>query len=259
MTVVAENTVAGPQSSFRVWEKGNGPSVGYLAGLGGPTRWTPFLERLSKDRRVVVPSLPGFPGGGDAELLDGIADWTTATLDVVESCGLDGCDLIGASIGAMLAAEAASFSSSLVRRLVLISPLGLYDDADPVADLFATLPSELPGLLCCNADYLEHHYRRPRGYDETEWQIVMARAAAAAARLLWPLPDRGLAKRLYRLRQPTLIIWGADDRVVSSAYASRFAQAISGPTTVEVVPGAGHMADLDAAEEIASIVLHFLD
>jgi len=259
VTVVAEKTLGRGGASFRVWEKGEGPTVGYLAGLGGATRWTPFLERLSKDRHVVVPSLPGFPGGSDGELLDDIADWVAATLDVVESCGLVGCDLIGASVGAMLGAEAASFSPSLVRRLVLISPLGLYDDEDPVADVFAALPPELPGLLCCNADYLEHHYRSPRGYDQTEWKIVMARAAVAAARLLWPLPDRGLARRLHSVQQPTLIIWGADDRVASPAYAERFARAISGPTTVELVPGAGHMADLDSAEEVARFVLRFLD
>jgi len=258
VTVVSEKILEGPRASFRVWEKGEGDKLGYLAGLGGATRWTPFLERLSKDRHVVVPSLPGFPGGGSHDELDDMASWTSATLDVLESCGLVGCDLIGASIGGMLAAEAVCFSPNLVRRLVLIAPLGLYADADPVADVFAVLPSELPGLLCHNAEYLEHHYRRPRSCDERDWEMVMNRAAAAAARLLWPIPDRGLGKRLHRLRQPTLIIWGDDDQVVPSDYAPRFAEAVRGPTTVEIVPGAGHLADLDAAEEVARLVLGFL-
>ena len=47
----------------RVWRKGSGPKLGFLAGFGGLPRWVPFLDELAKSRTVIVPSLPGFPGG----------------------------------------------------------------------------------------------------------------------------------------------------------------------------------------------------
>ena len=47
----------------RVWRKGTGPRIGFLAGYGGLPKWIPFLDRLAESRTVVVPSLPGFPGG----------------------------------------------------------------------------------------------------------------------------------------------------------------------------------------------------
>ena len=47
----------------RVWRKGAGPKIGFLAGYGGLPRWVPFLDRLAETRTVIVPSLPGFPGG----------------------------------------------------------------------------------------------------------------------------------------------------------------------------------------------------
>ena len=47
----------------RVWSKGSGPRLGFLAGLGGLPRWVPFLDELAKTRTVIVPSLPGYPGG----------------------------------------------------------------------------------------------------------------------------------------------------------------------------------------------------
>ena len=49
--------------SCRVWKKGSGPKLGFLAGFGGLPRWIPFLDALARERTVIVPSLPGFPGG----------------------------------------------------------------------------------------------------------------------------------------------------------------------------------------------------
>ena len=62
----------------RVWEKGEGRPLGYLAGIVGLPRWTPFLDRLAQGRRVIAPSLPGMPGAKGHRELDGIYDWTVA-------------------------------------------------------------------------------------------------------------------------------------------------------------------------------------
>ena len=87
----------------------------------------------------------------------------------------------------------------------------------------------------------------------------LVRAATAEARLLWPLCDTGLLGRLPRLRARTLLLWGEQDRVIAPTYAERFANAIAGPTTQHIVPGAGHLADLDAPETIAKHIRSFLD
>ena len=66
----SERTVTVNGHACRVWEKGSGAAVGFLAGLGGAPRWTPFLDALAQHRRVIVPSLPGFPGATGHERLD---------------------------------------------------------------------------------------------------------------------------------------------------------------------------------------------
>ena len=69
----------------RILEKGEGAPLGFLPTFGGVPGWTPFLDRLAEHRRVVVPSLPGFPGaGGGFRRLDDLADWVSATLDLLE-------------------------------------------------------------------------------------------------------------------------------------------------------------------------------
>src|SRR5262249_46461428 len=155
--------------------------------------------------RVIVPSLPGFPGALGHDRLDDLADWVSATLDLLEEAGLDGADLVGSSVGGMLAAEVAAFSRATVRRLVLVSPFGLFGGREPVADLFARKPREVPELLCAHPEAFATQREVPPGEDPAEWMITLARADEAAARLLWPLGDRGLAKRLHRIHVPTLI------------------------------------------------------
>jgi pimeloyl-ACP methyl ester carboxylesterase len=245
--------------SHRVWERGKGPALGVLAGMGGLGTWTPFLEHLSRERRVVVPSLPGFPGGGAGHhKLDDLLDWIRVTLDLLESADLAGADLVGHGPGGMLAAEIAALSQAMVGRLILIAPFGLFDPAEPVADCFARRASELPSLYCAHPEAWERELACPVGADEVEWQLTRVRASEAAARLLWPIADLGLRKRLHRIVSPTLLLWGSEDRVVPMSYATRFEEAMGRKPLIRSIEGAGHRVDLDTPESAAELILAFL-
>jgi pimeloyl-ACP methyl ester carboxylesterase len=230
----------------------------FLGGLRGLPRWPAFLAALARTRRVIAPSLPGFPGGTGHHTLDDLADWVTATLDLLDACSAEPVDLVGASVGATLAAEVAAFSRASVRRLALIAPLGLFDAAEPPADLFARRLSEVPPLLSEHPERYRAFLAPPAGADEVEWEIESARAQEAVARLLWPLTDTGLVKRLHRIQAPTLVVWGAEDRLVPPSYAKHFADAVGGLVEIRQIPGAGHMAELDAPDAVAEVVLAFL-
>src|SRR5436305_13914475 len=73
----------------RVWRKGTGPRIGFLAGYGGLTRWVPFLDRLAETRTVIVPSLPGFPGGDRGHtILDTHPHWLPAVPERLDYAAL---------------------------------------------------------------------------------------------------------------------------------------------------------------------------
>ncbi len=258
MSAPAERSAIVGGHRCRIWEKGEGEPLGFLGGLRGLPRWPGFLDRLAERRRVIAPSLPGFPGATGHDRLDDLADWVTATLDLLEQSGLEGADLVGASVGGTLCAEVAAFARATVRRLVLIAPLGLFDANEPVADIWAQTRSELPALLSNEPERLAAFLAVPADADAVEWQILLTRADEAAARLLWPTCDRGLHKRLHRIVAPTLFLWGSADRVVPASTAKRFTAAVSGWTEVRSIEGAGHTAEIDQPEAVASAILRFL-
>lgn len=259
MSAPKARTVRIADEDVRIWEKGRGTPVVVLAGWGGLTRWTEFLESLSASRRVIAPSLPGFPGSGRThEKLDSHMDWLIAVHDLVAAAGTRPVDLVGISVGGALAADVAALWPGLVRRLVLVSPLGLYDPGDPLPDLFAQPPGGLESMLTADPDVYKRHIAQPEGADELEWQITVLRANEAAARLLWPLGDTGLAKRLHRIGAPALIVVGDQDKVVPRSYPQKFAAAIGGKARVKTIPRAGHLVDLDAPDALAKTVLAHL-
>ena len=249
-------------SRCRVWEKGDGAPLGFLPGLRGLPRWPPFLDRLAERRRVVALSPPGFSGSEPGHHdLDDLPDWVAKTLDLLEATGVAGSDLVGASVGGMLAAEAAAFSNATVRKLVLISSFGLYDDAAPPAMFFPNTPPQQDALLVSNAEALQALVAPPPGISEAEqldWEMEAFRANEATARLVWPMGDHGLRKRLHRIRSRALVIWGAEDKLFPASYAALFAEGISGPARTRIVKGAGHLAWLDKPDDVAGAVLRFV-
>ena len=160
-------------------------------------------------------------------------------------------------LGAALAADVAAVWPQAVRRLVLVSPLGLFDAADPSADIFAQPTGGLGALLCHDPAAFDAHVALPAGADPVEWTVQQVRAQEAAARLLWPVGDTRLARRLPRISQPTLLVFGGDDRVLPSGYRRRFQDALP-QARLELVAGAGHLVDLDAPHSLARLVEGFL-
>lgn len=242
----------------RVWTKGSGPKLGFLAGLGGLPRWIPFLDRLAEKRTVIAPSLPGYPGGTGHTALDNHLDWIVAVRQLLDKAGLAGCDLVGASVGGAFAAEMAAIFPATVKKLALIAPFGLYDDAAPASDPWAQRADNVAGMMCANGDNWKAMVAQPEGANSVEWPIMMVRAAEASARAFWPLGNTQLDKRLKLIAAPTLILWGAEDRILPPSYAKKFASAIVGASRSEQIPDAGHLAYLDQPDAVAKAVLAHL-
>ena len=240
----------------RVWRQGSGPRLGFLAGFGGLPRSVPFIDELAKHRTVIVPSLPGFPGGDRGHsVLDTHLDWVLAVHEILVKSDLIGADLAGSSVGGSLAAEVAALWPAMVKRLALIAPFGLFDENDPATDPWAQRPPDVPALFCADPKNWEMLKQEPEGHNDPEWPIEQVRASEAAARIFWPLGNTKLEKRLPLITAPTLLLWGGEDKVMPRGYADKFAKGIKGKTEIKIIPGAGHLAELDKPDEVAAAIL----
>ncbi|MGH8597621.1 MAG: alpha/beta fold hydrolase [Gammaproteobacteria bacterium] len=241
----------------RVWRKGNGRPIAYFPGIGGLPKWIPFLDHLATKRRVIAPSLPGYPGAAGFDTLDTHLDWLLAVHDLLVGAGAKGADLIASSVSGALAADVAGLWPELVDRLILIAPFGLFDPADPPADIWAQRPGHLNSLLTVEAQVYKTFTAQPDDADPIEWKVEQMRALEASARFLFPTGNTGLAARLGRISAKTLLMWGELDRVMPFSYAARFKQGLPSAAVIRI-PDAGHLAELDAPAAVADAVLAFL-
>ena len=76
-------------------------------------------------------------------------------------------------------------------------------------------------------------------------------------KFIWPIPDKGLKKRLHRIQAPTLIVWGQQDGLVPSIYAKEFTNRIAGAKS-ELVDQASHLPQLEQLDAVSRIVQNFL-
>ena len=243
----------------RVWRKGAGPKIGFLAGYGGLPRWIPFLDRLAERRTVIVPSLPGFPGGDRGHsVLDSQLDWLLAVRDLIDRADLAGSDLVGSSVGGSFAAEVAAVWPDKVKRLALIAPFGLFDEQTPATDPWAQKQDDIAGLMTAQPEIYKALKQMPPGANSIEWPIEQTRAAEAAARIFWPLGNTRLERRLPLITAPTLILWGAEDRLLPPGYAALVAAAMRARTETTIIAGAGHLAELDKPNDVAAAILSFM-
>ena len=89
------------------------------------------------------------------------------------------------------------------------------------------------------------------------FMLERAKSLAMAAKYLWPIPNRGLNKRLHRVSAPTLLIWGESDGIVPRRYAEDFTAALPQART-EIVAEAGHIPQFEQPERVAQAVEEFL-
>ncbi|MDN5916186.1 MAG: alpha/beta hydrolase [Pseudonocardia sp.] len=94
--------------------------------------------------------------------------------------------------------------------------------------------------------------------DDPQAKFEAAMRMASILHFIWPIPDKGLDRRIHRVRAETLLLWGEQDRFVDPAYADTFAARVSGSRVV-TVPSAGHMPQLENAPVALAAVGAFLN
>jgi len=264
------------------FDVGSGPPVVFVHGLLGSHRtWAHLLSALGADHRVVAPDLVGHGGSAKPRGDYSLGAHAATLRDLLDQLGLDRVILVGHSLGGGIALQFAYLFPTRVQRLVLVSSGGLGRELSLLLRA-ATLPGAewvLPLLASSWARgrveavgrgvgrLLGRVGMRP-GSDLTEaWRGFVSlgdadsrRAFLASSRAVIDPGGQTVTARphLHRLATvPTLLVWGARDRVIPSMHAARAAEAIPG-SRVEIFERAGHFPHLDDPDRFLRVLRDFM-
>ena len=227
--------------------------------------WAPQLEHLSAERRVVAPDLLGF-GASDAPdsmfryTMAGYADLVAGLLDHL---GIQQVVVGGLSMGGYVAFAFLRQYADRVAGLILADTKAAADTTeayekrtdqqDQVARIGteALIETLLEGLLCDHT-----RTNRPELVDQV--RPLMANPAAGFIGALEAMKLRPDAtEELAKISVPTLIVVGEDDSLSPPDVAQAMQERIP-DAEVAVLPRAGHLSNLEAADEFNAAVAGFL-
>lgn len=215
---------------------------------------------------VIAPDLPGFGQHAfhEGETHDG-RFYAREVMRLLDALGIERASIVGTSMGGAIAAEIAISHPERVDRLVLLAPAGLVapvendfmrranagenplrleneEDFDRVVDLVFVRPPPTPSPV--RRFFVLEAQRRLPGTK----RIIPA---------LEPFVRAGLEGRLERIKAPTLVLWGGQDRVLDPSLLPRFLAEIPGAQG-ESIPDAGHVLFHDRSEAVRERLVPFL-
>lgn len=235
---------------------GNGPPLLVLQGANNVEGWLPVYDALAQDFTVILPTHPGYTGSGPAPWLDSVSDLANYYLDFLEARGLQHVHLVGLSLGGWIGADLATRNSSRLASLTLVSSPGVYLPGCEPLDIFLRSDAQFIDDLFFSSDIASRV--KETALDPSREDDLLNNKVTTA-KLTWEprLYDPNLRKWLHRIKTPTHIVWGEQDRILPCAYAQEWARLIPG-SQVTLIPECGHVPQVEAPETFASILRNFI-
>jgi len=162
---------------------------------------------------------------------------------LLEALSLEGVTVIGNSVGGWIAAELGLLNDPRVAELVLVNAVGLAVPGHPITDVGGMA---VPEIMRLSFHDPARFLRDPASLSDHE-RAAQAANQAALSVYAPKMADPELGDRLGQLQTPTLVIWGASDGIVDTAYGRAYADAIPS-SRFEVLPDTGHMPQMETPE-----------
>jgi pimeloyl-ACP methyl ester carboxylesterase len=246
----------------RLLAAGDGPPLVFLHGARGIEHWLPFFDLLAAHHSVMAPEHPGFGGSDNPTFIRDVSDVAMYYLDFLDdlavASGGERIHLVGQSLGGWIAAELATRNCAHLASLTLLAPAGVRVKGVLSGDNFIWSPEEAERNLVYDQAVAERAIAAGAAMtaDEAERALVNRYAAAKFGwEPRWFNP--ALERWLHRIKVPTLVMWGAEDRLLPVQYAEVWRREVPG-VTVEIIPACGHLLHVEQAEQVANRLLAFI-
>jgi len=259
MNAASVSSIAVDGVRVELIERGAGRPLVFLHPEIGLSPSAPVLDLLAGRARVIAPVHPGFGRSEQPKSFDSVDDLAYFYLDLFEQLDLRDAILAGVSLGGWIAAAIAIKSTQRLSHLVLANAVGIKigdRETRDIVDVFAIPERELLELAYFDPKAGAADYKAMADGEV----LAAARNREATARYGWSpyMHDPKLRGRLHRIRIPTLMLWGASDRILSEPYGRAYGAAIPG-ARFETIERAGHFPHLEQPEKFAERIFAFVE
>jgi pimeloyl-ACP methyl ester carboxylesterase len=250
MSVFTKRAVTVDGIRVEVLEAGSGEPLVYFHGAGTTSGFQDLLP-LSRSRRLIIPIHPGFGASDDDAGINSMLDYVVHYNALFDQLNLTSpIDLVGHSLGGWMASLFTVLNGNRVRRLALACPVGLRVAEHPTADMFTIRAEQVPSYIVSSPKALE---RIPSINLTVDVRVGRYRELTSLARIMWDKNyDPKLTRWLKRIAVPTLILWGAKDRIIPIEQAKVWASLIS-TSEIETFEGAGHLLFFEAPNSVSRL------
>jgi len=244
--------------TLEVLRRGAGQPILALSGLQPIDPAARFLDLLSRQAEIIAPSHPGFGDSSRPADFETVYDLVHLYLDLLDSLPQEKVTVLGFSFGGWLAAEMAAACCHRIDRLILVDPFGIKlgdRESRDILDVFNAHPDTVRA-----AEWHDPDRFAPDFNAMTDTALVRYARARDALCLYGFQPymyNPQLKRWLARINVPTLVLWGASDRIVTPEYGRDYAGLIPG-ARFAVIDGAGHHPEIEQADAFVDHVAGFI-
>jgi pimeloyl-ACP methyl ester carboxylesterase len=249
--------IAGVQ--LRLRRAGKGPPLLILHHDTGTLDRLPLYAALARHFEVLLPEHPGYGHSERPTWMRSARDLAVTYRWLLAELGLSRAALLGLGFGGWLAAEMASMAPADPAQLMLVGPMGI---KPPPRDETGGI---LDQALVSHIDYARAGFHDQAAFDalygaepSTDQLVEWDLCREMNFRIAWKpyMHSLTLQHLLGGVRSPTLVVWGAEDRVVPPNAAERWRQAMP-KARIEMVAGCGHCVEMEKPAELVRLVTTF--
>ncbi len=206
---------------------------------------SPFVAELATKHQLIIPQLPGFGRSDRPDWVSSPDDIAYMILDLLDAEGLRNIPVVGMSLGGWVALEMAIKDRGIFSKIALVNPFGVKIggplDRD-IQDIWTLHPEKVAALKWHDVAKSKRDFNAMPEEDVG----IYARNIESFARFCWEpyMHNPKLKIRLPRVNAPTLILWGENDGVATTAYGKAYSEAIPG-ARFETIAAAGHYPQIE--------------